>query len=191
MSSVNQVVLLLIDALSEKYGFTFNNDINFVGTHDRVARAYDEILAGYTQNPADILSARFPSENYDQMIVVKDIRFFSMCAHHMLPFYGKAAIGYLPGEGRRVVGLSKLARLVHCFARRFQIQEALTQEIARAMQEHLNPAGVGVYLYDCVHLCMHMRGVKESSSTMETSALLGSFRDEPEVRTEFFSHFKG
>jgi GTP cyclohydrolase I len=157
-----------------------------------VAKAWSELTEGYQQNPATILAKRFPSEDYDQMIVVKDIDYFSTCSHHMMPFYGKVAIGYIPSEETRmVVGLSKLPRLVRCFSRRFQLQERMTMQIARSIEEHLKPRGVGVLVYDSVHLCSHMRGIEESHSTMETSALIGEFRNDPAVRAEFFNMVYG
>ena len=244
---------LMLKGLSERFHFSLL-DPNFKGTPLRVSRAWDEILIGYTQDPAEILRKCFPNDGYNQMIVVKDIKFFSMCAHHMLPFYGNIAVGYIPsdlkgrkpvaeegssqfkemhdyavqleaakcrktgaftchneetggdqwlwdnwsddleaagykmtlGEGGQVVGLSKIARVCHAFARRFQLQERLTQQIADAIEKHLVPKGVAVFIYDSIHLCMHMRGVQESHSTMDTNVLRGEFMTDPAVRDEFF-----
>lgn len=169
-------------------GTRFNlDDPNFADTPNRVAKAYIETTEGYEMDPAQILSKTFPSEGYDQMIVVKDIDFYSTCAHHLFPFYGKVAIGYLPSATTKsVVGLSKFSRLVRCFSRRFQLQERMTGEIANAIQKHLEPRGVGVIVYESKHLCSHARGVEDAHSTMNTSYLLGEFRDDPSVRSEFF-----
>lgn len=179
----------LLENLSKRHGFTLLDD-NFDDTPNRVARAYDELLSGYDEDIRKILSKSFSGSNYDQMIVVKDISYHSLCAHHMLPFYGKIAVGYIPGKEGRVIGLSKVARVCHAFARRFQIQERMTAEIANAINVFLEPSGVGVMVYDSIHMCMHMRGVKESHSTMETTALFGEFRTDPAVRKEFFDTVK-
>lgn len=154
-------------------------------TPHRVARMLRfEMTAGYTQNPADILEAVFDGSDYDQMIVVKDMEFVSLCEHHLLPFTGTVTIGYLPSDGK-VVGLSKLGRLVDCFARRLQMQERMTNQIARAMEEHLKPRGVGVIIA-AQHSCMGIRGVRKKGETV-TSALLGAFRDDANVRNEFLN----
>lgn len=155
-----------------------------VDTPARVARAFTELTRGYHQDPADILSKRFVTEN-DEMVVVRDIPFWSLCEHHMLPFYGTATVGYIPqGEGG-VVGLSKLARLVDCFARRLQIQEQMTTEIADAMWTHLKPVGVGVVVTGN-HLCMAMRGIQKSAPLV-TSAMIGAMREKPAARAEFMA----
>jgi len=186
-SNLQWNVSQILYELSSSRGFSLN-DPNFNDTPKRVAKAFYELTDGYTQNPEEILKTRFPSEDYDQMIVVKDIDYFSMCAHHMLPFHGRVAIGYIPNKQTKiVVGLSKLPRLVRCFSRRFQIQERMTMQIANAINDSLNPQGVGVLVYNSVHMCSHMRGVEDSHSTMETSALLGEFRSDPAVRAEFMS----
>lgn len=154
------------------------------GTPKRVAKMWRELLCGYEQSPEEILSTKFKNEEkYDQMIVCSGINFFSTCEHHLLPFYGKAHVGYLVDD--EVVGLSKLARIVECFARRLQIQERMTMQIAKAIDKHLSPLGVGVFI-EATHLCMVARGVKQEEPVMRTSALLGKFRAEPEVRDEFF-----
>lgn len=181
----------IIQSLGEFRNFDLS-DPNLSGTPTRVAKALLEITEGYQQDPREILSTVFPSDDYDQMIVVKDIDYYSTCSHHMMPFHGKVAVGYIPNERTKmVVGLSKLPRLVRAFSRRLQLQERMTQQIANAIQDKLNPRGVGVLVYDSVHLCSHMRGVEESHSTMETSALLGEFRTDPAVRSEFFSMVYG
>jgi GTP cyclohydrolase I len=150
-------------------------------TPQRVVRALKEMTSGYAMNPKEILSTTF-SDPCDEMVVVRDIRFWSLCEHHMLPFHGIATVGYLPKE--RIIGLSKIGRLVHCFARRLQVQERLTQEIANALMENLKPSGVGV-IVKATHLCMEMRGVK-TPAEMLTSCLLGQFR-ELSTRSEFLS----
>jgi len=153
-----------------------------VRTPHRVVKALRELTAGYQDDPKEILSTVF-TQAVDEMIVVKDIEFWSLCEHHMLPFHGVATIGYLPGK--KIVGLSKISRLVHCFARRLQVQERMTEEIAHSMMEYLKPAGVGVIL-KARHSCMNMRGVK-TPGVMITSCLLGNFKD-PTTRAEFLSH---
>ena len=157
-------------------------------TPGRVVRSWDTLYGGYKQNPQQILNRQFQAKGHDQMILLKDIEMFSTCEHHMLPFYGKAHVAYLPGQSGSVVGLSKLARLVDCYARRMQIQERLTDQIAEAIKDHLQPLGVGVMI-EAKHMCMLSRGVCKQNSVMVTSSLHGKFR-EPEVRDEFFSLIK-
>jgi GTP cyclohydrolase I len=147
----------------------------------RVAKSFLELTEGYQQDPQQILSTTF-AEACDEMVVVRDIEFWSLCEHHLLPFHGVATVGYLPRD--RVVGLSKIGRVVQCFSRRLQVQEKLTQQIANAIMEHLHPHGVGV-IVKASHQCMAMRGVK-SPAEMVTSCLLGQFRD-PATRAEFLS----
>ena len=151
-------------------------------TPARVVKAWREMTAGYDDDPAEILSRTF-EESSDEMIILRGISFFSTCEHHMLPFYGQAVVGYLPGK---VVGISKLARLVTCFARRLQIQERMTQEIAQTIQEVTDPVGVGV-ICEARHFCMMMRGVEKQHSGTVTSAMLGAFRAQKETRDEFLS----
>lgn len=148
----------------------------------RVVKALQELTSGYSQNPQEILSTTFEDGACDEMIVVKDIRFWSLCEHHMLPFHGSVTVGYLPKD--KIVGLSKIGRLVHCFARRLQVQERFTQQISASLMEHLTPKGVGV-IVKATHLCMEMRGVK-SPATMMTSSLRGEFLDQ-KTRGEFLS----
>ena len=183
---IARTIETLLDELSKKHGFDVE-DPNFTTTDKRVAKAYEELLSGYKMDAADILKTAFPSDDYDQMVICKDIDFYSICSHHMLPFFGRVAVGYIPSKEGSVVGLSKLARITEMYARRFQIQERMTQQIANALQEHLKPRGVGVVVYDTKHLCMLMRGVKQHTSTMDTSCLLGEFREDAAVRQEFFS----
>jgi len=154
------------------------------GTPDRVAGAWNERTAGYWEDPAQILSSTFgETEGYDQLIVVANIPFSSTCEHHLMPFAGVAAVGYIPAGGR-CVGLSKIPRLVDCFSKRLQIQERITKQVADAMQNHLEPLGVGVIL-TATHDCIECRGIKKAGVTMTTSAMLGALRDVPEARAEF------
>jgi len=152
-------------------------------TPKRVRKALAEMTEGYRELPADILSTTFEGGGYDQMVVVDNIKFYSMCEHHMLPFVGTAHVGYIPQS--RVVGLSKIPRLVHCFSKRLQIQERLTTQIAETLSETLEAQGVGVYI-EANHMCVSCRGVKQQGSNMKTSCLLGVFKDQ-EVRSEFFA----
>jgi GTP cyclohydrolase I len=149
-------------------------------TPRRVVQALREMTAGYWEDPAEILSKTF-DETSDELIVLRGIEFYSICEHHLLPFCGSACVGYLPGE---VVGISKLARLVHCYARRLQIQERLTRQIAAAIEEHLHARGTGV-IVRAHHLCMGCRGVKLPGTELVTSAMLGTLRNEAVTRAEF------
>jgi len=152
-------------------------------TPGRVARAYKELFAGYDVDPREYLERTFEEVGgYDELVVLRDIRVVSFCEHHMLPFLGKAHVGYLPSN--RVVGISKLARVVHGFARRLQIQEKLTSEIAQAIHDILQPKGVGVVIVS-EHSCMTMRGVNTPGSRLTTSHLTGVLRDDPRTRQEF------
>lgn len=149
-------------------------------TPRRVVEAFREMTSGYQEDPAEILSRCF-DEQSDELIVLRGIDFYSTCEHHLLPFYGTACVGYLPGK---VVGISKLARLVNCFARRLQIQERLTRQIADAVAEHLQARGTAVVI-KAHHLCMGCRGVKQPGTELVTSAMLGTFRGDPVTRAEF------
>jgi len=154
-------------------------------TPNRVARAYEEWFAGYEEDPEEMLQRTFEEVGgYDEIVLLRDIRFTSHCEHHMAPIFGRAHIGYLPRN--RVVGLSKLARLINVYARRMQIQERMTVEIADALNSILQPHGVGVVI-EGMHACMSTRGVQQSDSVMVTSRLLGVFRDRPDTRQEFLS----
>ena len=158
-------------------------------TPGRVIRSYREMFAGYEVDPREYLERTFEEVGgYDQMVLLRDIRFVSFCEHHMLPVIGKAHVGYLPTN--RVVGISKLARVVRGFARRLQIQEKMTAEIAQAIHEVLKPHGVGV-LIEAEHSCMTMRGVNSPGSNLTTSALLGTIRDDPRTREEFLRLARG
>ena len=154
-------------------------------TPDRVVRSYDEFVSGYAQDPAEILAKTFSEvDGYDEMIVMNDIRFESHCEHHMVPIIGKAHIGYLPDK--RVVGISKLARLVDVYARRLQIQEKMTVQIADTLQEVLQPKGVGVVV-EASHQCMTTRGVHKPGAALVTSRMLGAFRQDVSTRREFLA----
>jgi GTP cyclohydrolase I len=158
-----------------------------VGTPDRVHRMYAELTAGYGVDPKALLNDAVFDVDYSEMVVVKDITFHSLCEHHLLPFVGTASVAYIP-DGR-VIGLSKIPRVVDMFARRLQIQERLTQQIADFLMEELVPKGVGVVV-EATHLCAVMRGVRKPGMVMTTSAVLGIFRRSDKTRAEFFSHLQ-
>jgi len=153
-------------------------------TPERYEKALKFLTSGYHQNAESILNGATFSVSYDEMVVVKDIEFFSLCEHHLLPFFGKCHVAYLPNK--RVIGLSKVARLVNMFARRLQIQERLTSQIAAAIQDKISPEGVGVIM-EARHLCMQMRGVEKQHGQAVTSAMLGGFRHNKQTRDEFLS----
>jgi GTP cyclohydrolase IA len=155
-----------------------------IGTPNRVARMYEEIFSGLLINPKDELSCSF-SENYNGVVLVKDIEFYSMCEHHILPIHGKAHIAYLPGKSGKVTGISKLARLVEGYAKRPQLQERLTQQIAQGLLETLDPDGVMVLL-EASHMCMSMRGVKKSDAKTTTIVALGKFGNDQSLQNQFF-----
>ncbi|MCL4870921.1 MAG: GTP cyclohydrolase I FolE [Anaerolineae bacterium] len=158
-----------------------------VGTPDRIARMYEEILAGYQVDPYQLLNNALFDVEYDEMIIVKDIEFFSLCEHHMLPFFGRAHVAYIPSK--KVIGLSKIPRIVEMYARRLQIQERMTRQIAELIQEILDPQGVAVVI-EGSHLCSMMRGVKKEHARMVTSTMLGAFRSAFKTRNEFMSHLR-
>jgi GTP cyclohydrolase I len=153
-------------------------------TPDRVDKAMKFLTSGYGMDIDKILNGALYEVKYDEMVVVKDIEFFSMCEHHMLPFFGKVHVAYLPKE--RVIGLSKIPRIIDMFARRLQIQERMTQEIAQTIQQVVDPVGVGV-ICEARHFCMMMRGVEKQHSGAMTSAMLGAFRNQKETRDEFLA----
>src|SRR3954471_4645705 len=153
-------------------------------TPERVEKAYKFLSKGYQEDPEQLLNSALFTVNYDEMVIVKDIEMFSLCEHHMLPFFGKVHIAYIPNG--KVIGLSKLPRLVEIFARRLQVQERLTTEIAETLMKVVEPQGVGVVV-EARHLCMMMRGVEKQHSATVTSAMFGCFRDERETREEFLS----
>jgi GTP cyclohydrolase IA len=157
-------------------------------TPERFEKALRFLTSGYHQNVDHLLNGATFSVCYDEMVVVKEIEFFSLCEHHLLPFFGKAHVAYLPGK--RVLGLSKVARLVNMFARRLQIQERMTSQIAQAIEEKIAPQGVGVII-EARHLCMQMRGVEKQHGQAVTSAMLGEFRNNKQTRDEFLSLVRG
>ena len=156
-----------------------------VDTPARVARSYAETFAGLFVDPADVLSTTF-DENHSELVLVKDIPLYSTCEHHLVPWHGTAAVGYIPGEHGRITGLSKLARLVDLYARRPQVQERLTSQVADAVMARLEPAGV-IVVVEAEHLCMSMRGVRKPGARTVTSAVRGIFQSDPRTRSEAMS----
>ncbi len=156
-------------------------------TPDRVARMFDELTAGYHVDPTKLINGAVFDVDYDEMVLVKDIEFYSMCEHHMLPFFGRAHVAYIP-DGK-VIGLSKIPRIVEMYARRLQVQERMTSQIADFLNQTLQPRGVAVVL-EGAHMCAMMRGVKKSQATMNTEAFLGEFKLNPDRRAEFFAQLK-
>ena len=155
-----------------------------LGTPERVRRLYAELTSGYATDPEALLNGASFEVDYDEMVVVRDIEFYSLCEHHLLPFYGIAHVGYLPRG--RVVGLSKIPRIVDMYARRLQVQERMTQQIADVLMEKLEPKGVGCVV-EAAHLCTMMRGVQKPGTRMLTSAMLGRFRRDAKTRSEFLA----
>ena len=153
-------------------------------TPSRVQSAYEFLTKGYKQDPEALLKGALFTVSYDEMVIVKDIEVFSLCEHHLLPFFGKVHVAYIPNG--KVIGLSKIPRLIEIFARRLQIQERLTTQIAETIQKAIDPQGVGVVI-EARHLCMMMRGVEKQHSSAVTSSMLGCFREEQETRVEFLS----
>ncbi len=153
-------------------------------TPERVADTYDFLSGGYRTDPAEVVHGAIFRAEANNMIIVRDIEVFSLCEHHLLPFFGRCHIGYIAGE--RVLGVSKLSRIVDCYARRLQLQERLTSQIAQEIEQAVQAEGVGVVI-ECRHLCMMMRGVEKQNSVMSTSTVLGSFREEPATRAEFLT----
>jgi len=156
-------------------------------TPERVEKAFRFLTQGYSQDVGALLNGALFTVDYDEMVIIKDIDVFSMCEHHLLPFFGRAHVAYIP-KGK-VIGLSKIPRLVDAFARRLQVQERLTVQVAEAIQEHVKPRGVGVVI-EAMHLCMIMRGVEKQNSVAVTSCMLGGFRDKLQTREEFLSLIK-
>lgn len=155
-----------------------------VRTPQRVGKAYTELMDGYTKDPEKLINGALFTVDYDQMVVVNDIEFFSMCEHHMLPFFGHAHVAYLPHG--KVIGLSKIPRIVDMFAHRLQVQERMTQQIAELIDDQIHPQGVAVVI-EAQHMCMTMRGVKKQEATMTTSAMLGAFKTQLDTRLEFLN----
>jgi GTP cyclohydrolase I len=175
---IRKAVLEILEAVGEN-----PNREGLKATPDRVARMYAELLSGMNEDPQDHLKSAF-TENYDEIVLLRDIPFYSMCEHHLMPFIGKAHVAYLP-DGK-VLGVSKLARIVDCFARRLQLQERLTAQIADSLMEGLKPQGVAVVL-EASHSCMTIRGIKKPGSVMVTSAVRGIFKKDPRTRNEVMS----
>ena len=159
-----------------------------VRTPQRVAKALEFLTSGYRQDVGKVLNGAIFTEKYDEMVIVKDIDFFSLCEHHLLPFFGKAHVAYIPNG--KIVGLSKIPRIVEIFSRRLQVQERMTQQVAESLYQSLHPDGVGVVI-EARHLCMMMRGVEKQNSLATTSAMLGSFRDDERTRNEFLKLLGG
>ena len=157
-------------------------------TPARVAKACEYFTSGYNMDAGKVLNSALFKEKYSEMVIVKDIDFFSLCEHHLVPFFGKAHVAYVPNG--KIVGLSKIARLVEVYSRRLQVQERMTQQIADALSDSLHPEGVGVVI-EARHLCMMMRGVEKQHSIATTSAMLGSFRDDHRTRSEFLTLLHG
>ena len=170
----------LVHDLLVELGEDMNRE-GLANTPERVARACQDLFNGYSQDPQDFVR-EFASENYDEMIICKEIDFYSTCEHHMLPFFGKAHIGYLPNK--KIIGLSKLPRIVEIFARRMQNQERLTMQIAKTINRLLKPKGVGVVI-EARHLCMMARGVEKQNAVMTTSSFTDAFRTNEKTRSEF------
>ena len=177
---IEEAVRRLLEAVGEDVGRE-----GLVGTPNRVARMYDELLAGYRVDPYAVVNDALFDVEYDQMVIVRNIEFYSLCEHHMLPFLGRAHVAYCPNG--KVVGLSKIPRIVDLFARRLQVQERMTRQIADFLEAALHPHGVAVVV-EGWHLCATMRGVKKAHALMVTSALTGTFKDHDLTRQEFFDH---
>lgn len=156
-----------------------------VKTPSRVSRMYEELTAGYHVDPERLINDAIFDVEYNEMVIVRDIDFYSLCEHHILPFMGRAHVAYIPNG--KVIGLSKIPRIVEMYARRLQVQERMTQQIAQFLDETLHPQGVAVVVQG-LHMCAAMRGVKKANARMSTSAMLGKFKDDPSIRAEFFEH---
>lgn len=153
-------------------------------TPERVASAYEFLTRGYHQNINEVMNEAIFTEKYDEMVIVKNIDFYSMCEHHMLPFYGKVHVAYIPNG--KIIGLSKIPRIVDVFSRRLQVQERMTKQIAETIQEYIQPDGVAV-VSEAFHMCMMMRGVEKQNSSATASAMLGSFKEDSKTRNEFIN----
>lgn len=184
-ASENAVRMVEFEAIIRRELELIGEDPNregLVKTPERVAKAMSWLTRGYDMDVAEVVGDAVFEEAHESMVMVRDIELYSMCEHHMLPFFGKAHIAYIPNG--RIVGLSKLPRIVEVFSRRLQVQERLTEQVAQAIQDVLQPEGVGVVI-ECEHLCMMMRGVEKQNSSTITSALKGSFKNDPATRDEF------
>ena len=178
ISNVEKSVEIILDEIGED-----KTREGLLKTPNRVAKAYEFLTQGYTQNIEDVLNGAVFNEEYNEMVIVKDIDFYSMCEHHMLPFYGKVHVAYIPNG--KIVGLSKIPRIVDVFSRRLQVQERMTQEIADTIDKYLNPLGVGV-VCEGYHMCMMMLGVQKQNSMTTTSAMHGAFTKD-RTRAEFLN----
>lgn len=176
-------VEFLVKELLQELGEDVNRE-GLVNTPKRVAKAMEFLTSGYSKTPEEVINGAVFEAGQDNMVIVRDIEVYSLCEHHMMPFFGRCHIGYI--SRGKVLGVSKLARIVDCYARRLQIQERLTCEIAQAIKNSIDAEGVGVVM-ECRHLCMMMRGVEKQNSIMTTSSVLGSFRSNPSTRAEFMS----
>ena len=156
-------------------------------TPERVAKSFEFLMSGYKQTPAEAINNAIFEEHTNNMIIARDIEVYSMCEHHMLPFFGRCHVGYIAAD--KVLGVSKIARLIECFSRRMQVQERLTNQVAYEIMKAVDAEGVGVVM-ECQHLCMMMRGVEKQNSVMTTSSMLGSFRGEESTRLEFLNLIK-
>ena len=173
----------LTHSLLKEIGEDPNRD-GLLRTPSRVAKSWEFFSKGYNQNLEDIINNAIFEEDAKDMVIVRDVEFFSLCEHHLLPFFGKAHVGYIPNG--KVIGLSKIPRIIDMFSRRLQVQERLTHQVAEALQDVLNPIGVAVVM-EGRHMCMQMRGVEKQNSFASTSAMLGQFRKSSETRSEFLS----
>lgn len=182
-NKIRDAVLQLLWAIGEDPGRE-----GLLDTPNRVADAYDKFFSGYAINPREILSTTFSDDPHQEIVIVKNIQLYSHCEHHMVPFFGKVSIAYIPNG--QVVGISKLARLVECFGRRLQIQERLTSQLADIIDEVLEPLGVMIVI-EAEHMCMTSRGVEKPGATTVTSAVRGVFKEKPESRAEALSLIKG
>ena len=180
------MIAKLIEQLLKELGEDAQRE-GLAKTPDRVEKALRYLTSGYEQSVSDILNDALFVEDYDEMVIVKDIDFASLCEHHLLPFVGKCHVAYMPK--RKILGLSKIPRLVDMFSKRLQVQERLTTQIANALNDALEPRGVAVVM-EAIHLCMMVRGVEKQNSKAVTSAMLGGFRDRPETRAEFMELIK-
>lgn len=176
----------IIRGLLEKLGEDPDRE-GLLRTPARVKESLEFLTEGYRQDPKKLIQNSVYSDKHEEMVLIRDIPIYSLCEHHLLPFFGKAHVGYIPNE--KIVGISKIARMVDLFARRLQVQERLTNQIADTLMETLKPKGVAVII-DAQHLCMQMRGVQKSGTSVVTSAMLGAFRRRPETRAEFMNLIK-
>ncbi len=178
MSKIEDLIKSLIEEIGED-----SSREGLIETPKRVAKSFKKLYGGYNQNPKDVITV-FDNEGYDEMVIAKDIEFYSNCEHHMLPFYGKVHVGYIPND--KIIGLSKIPRLVEIFSRRLQNQERLTKQIADTLNKVLKPKGVGVVI-EASHLCMQARGVEKQGSKMSTSSFIGLFKKDSRTRAEFLT----